>query len=439
MTSEHDNVHVHENHHNIISYYTRLSEILNAIPQSLIIVNQNGNIVMTNTQTSHLFGYDDSELLEKKIEHLIPERFRHRHIIHRGKYSKNPKTRLSGIGMDLFALKKNGTEFPVEISLAPIQMDTGLFTIASVIDISIRQDLIQKEALIATAMNWSVEAVIAIDLQGRVILWNKGSEKLYGYNEQEIRNKSLKTIVPESKLSEFDNILYKVKHGEHIIQLETQRIHKNGKIIPVSITSSPILSTAGKALGSIGIVRDISRQKKIEEKLKYVAEHDSLTGLINRVLINDRIEQGIVWSKRHKNNMAVFFLDIDDFKQINDNYGHSIGDKLLVGVSERLSNCLRETDSIGRIGGDEFVIIFLELISENISIKIIQKITQCFMKPFDIDNIKITITFSIGISFYPKHGGLSLIEKADAAMYYVKKNGKNNFKLYDEIDNQTHR
>ena len=157
------------------------------------------------------------------------------------------------------------------------------------------------------------------------------------------------------------------------------------------------------------------------------------------MLINDRIEQGIVWSKRHKNNMAVFFLDIDDFKQINDNYGHSIGDKLLVGVSERLSNCLRETDSIGRIGGDEFVIIFLELISENISIKIIQKITQCFMKPFDIDNIKITITFSIGISFYPKHGGLSLIEKADAAMYYVKKNGKNNFKLYDEIDNQTHR
>ena len=177
----------------------------------------------------------------------------------------------------------------------------------------------------------------------------------------------------------------------------------------------------------------ISQQKQVESKLKYIGEHDSLTGLITRPLMNDRIQQGILWSDRHKNMMAICFLDIDDFKQVNDTYGHIIGDQLLIEISKRLKRCLRKTDSIARVGGDEFIFILLEINSEDAAINVIKKIFQCFKIPFQIDDLSITVTYSIGVSLYPKDGKKSLIEKSDSAMYYVKKNGKNNFKIFDKL------
>ena len=414
-------------------YYSQLSDLLNSIPYALLLVDKAGEIVLFNTNTQNLFGYEKAELLAMKIEQLIPDRFRHKHKTYREEYILHPKMRPMGIGMDLFGLKKNGMEFPIEISLSPLQTEIGICTIVALIDISVRKNSERKEAMLTTAMNFSDEAVIATDLEGKIIIWNRGAEHLYGYAQNDVLNQSLQLLVPNTKLDEFNNLLKKIEQGEHIVQFETLRIRKNGEIVPVSITSSPILSEKGRPLGAIGVDRDISQQKQVESKLKYIGEHDSLTGLITRPLMNDRIQQGILWSDRHKNMMAICFLDIDDFKQVNDTYGHIIGDQLLIEISKRLKRCLRKTDSIARVGGDEFIFILLEINSEDAAINVIKKIFQCFKIPFQLDDLSITVTYSIGVSLYPKDGKKSLIEKSDSAMYYVKKNGKNNFKIFDKL------
>ena len=170
----------------------------------------------------------------------------------------------------------------------------------------------------------------------------------------------------------------------------------------------------------------------MEAKLQYFADHDTLTGLINHVILKDRIARDIIWAKRYQSRMAVCFIDLDDFKKINDTYGHAMGDKVLVATAKSLHACLRGIDTIARVGGDEFALILLEIKDANHAIQVIQKIKKHFEENMVIDGLSINITFSIGIAVYPDDDGDSLLEKADAAMHYVKEHGKNNFKLFDK-------
>ena len=150
-------------------------------------------------------------------------------------------------------------------------------------------------------------------------------------------------------------------------------------------------------------------------------------------LFKDRVAHGIELAKRNNACMAVFFVDLDDFKQINDNYGHETGDLLLCATGNCLQTCVRKIDTVARVGGDEFALSILEIKNENDAVKIAKKIITRFSSGFIINDKKLEITVSIGISLYPNDGNQSLIEKADSAMYYVKKHGKNNFKLFDNL------
>lgn len=298
-------------------------------------------------------------------------------------------------------------------------------------DITERKKTEDAKAMLLALVESSDEAIIGKDLQGIIFSWNKSAEDLYGYTEAEMKGSSIKKLFPEDKQDEFDMILHMIKRGEHIKHKETVRIHKDGHMIPVSVTISPINDVQGKVIGASTTARDITQQKLFEEKLKHLAEHDPLTGLINRPLFEDRIEQALLLSKRQKNTMAVCFLDIDDFKHINDQYGHATGDLLLCAATERLQTCIRDSDTLARLGGDEFALILLNLKKEEDVVKIAKKMIKRFSAAFLIENITLKVTLSIGISLYPRDGHQSLIQKADSAMYYVKNHGKNNFKLFD--------
>ncbi|MBT4888240.1 MAG: GGDEF domain-containing protein, partial [Rhodospirillales bacterium] len=193
----------------------------------------------------------------------------------------------------------------------------------------------------------------------------------------------------------------------------------------------PILDDKGTLIQTIGTVQDVTDQKMSEQKIFHMAHHDALTDLPNRALFYDRLKTGLKTARREKRQLAVLFLDLDGFKAINDNDGHQVGDMLLIGVAQRLVGCVRDTDTVGRMGGDEFAIILGGDVTHDHVIMVTKKILTSISEPFDLMGENRSIGTSIGVSLYPQHGDDSevLLNKADEAMYHVKNTGKNGYFL----------
>lgn len=414
----------------------KFKAIIEATPDCLVMVNQKGKIILTNHQAEIIFGYSRNELIGQAVEFLIPARFTMMHENHRLDYFKQPERRPMGNGLELYAQHKNGHEFPVEVSLSSMETEEGVIALAIIKDITDRKHIEENVARLSAIVEFSDDAIISKDLRGNILSWNNGAERLYGFSEQEVLGRSVKFLFPIDKQHEFDEIMQKVERGEASKQVDTARVCKDGRFISVSDTSSPIRNSRGTVIGVSTTARDISVQKSLEDKLRNLAEHDALTGLIAPNIFHDRVEQAFIFAKRHKTYFATFFIDIDDFKQINDKLGHATGDLALCAVAKKIQTCIREIDTLARIGGDEFGLLLLEMKDENSVITVAEKIIHCFSKGVLVDKQKMRLTLSIGISIYPGDGSQEreLIKRADEAMYYVKKHGKNNYKLFNQMD-----
>jgi len=202
----------------------------------------------------------------------------------------------------------------------------------------------------------------------------------------------------------------------------------------LEVTTSPIRDTGGKIIYTVHLAKDITERKKMESDLKDMATHDGLTGLPNRTLLYDRFNIAAAGATREKRKMVMMVMDLDKFKTVNDTYGHIAGDQLLKEVAARLTAMLRKSDTIARVGGDEFV-VFLPEIAENIdATKAASKVLRGFVDPFKINDVSFNVTSSIGIAIYPDNGtGMEeLLRKADAAMYAAKESGRNNYRFFEE-------
>jgi diguanylate cyclase (GGDEF)-like protein/PAS domain S-box-containing protein len=397
--------------------------------EAIMITDADASIIKVNKAFTRITGFCPEDVLGKNPR-----------IMKSGRHDKSfyvemfLKLQRDGVWEgEIWDKRKNDEIYPISMVITVIKdAQQKIVQYVSIFrDITERKKTEDAKAMLSALVESSDEAIIGKDLQGIIFSWNKSAEELYGYTEAEMKGSSIKKLFPNDKQDEFDIIIDMIKRGEHIKHKETVRIHKDGHMIPVSVTISPINNTQGQVIGASTTARDITQQKLFEEKLKHLAEHDPLTGLINRPLFEDRIEQAILLSKRQKDTMAVCFLDIDNFKHINDQYGHATGDLLLCAATKRLQTCIRECDTLARLGGDEFALILLNIKKEQDVIKVAKKMIQRFSEEFLIENKTLKVTLSIGISLYPRDGHKSLIEKADSAMYYVKNHGKNNFKLFD--------
>lgn len=257
-------------------------------------------------------------------------------------------------------------------------------------------------------------------------MWEIPQDLITGYNYQDISQHIL------SKLENPDMYARKMEHFHEQSAHEwiDELTCRDGKFFELYV--KPHGADKGKA-GHIWQYRDISERKQMEHQLAYQANHDILTGLPNRTLLYDRIEQGIVYAQRFQNHLTLLFLDVDNFKIINDSLGHNAGDQLLQEVAVRLKDCVRKSDTVSRFGGDEFVILFMNSHREDITVladHILNKVTQ----PIKLSGHDIVVTTSIGISTYPHHGkdATTLLKNADMAMYFAKRQGRNNYQLYDE-------
>ncbi|MDP3558765.1 MAG: diguanylate cyclase [Legionellaceae bacterium] len=385
-------------------------------------------ILYVNRAFTKLTGYTQEEVLGKTPRILQGDKT-DKNVL---KSIRDALEKKEAIHAELLNYAKDQTEYWFDFTIVPITDRQGDIKYFAAIerDITARKKKEDAQAVLSTLVEFSDEAIIGKDLDGTIRSWNKAAAALYGYTEKEAIGTSIKRLFPKDRQEEFNHIIHKITEDQHIKNFETLRVHKTGYIIPVSITIAPVKNTYGEVIGASTIARDITQQKLIEEKLKHLAEHDALTGLINRPLFDDRLEHAMLLSKRQKHSLAVCFVDIDDFKQINDIYGHAMGDLLLCATTKRLQTCIRDSDTLARFGGDEFGLILLNVSEEKV-VTIARKILRCFSKKFLIKDEAFQVSLSIGISLYPRDGNTLLVEKADAAMYHIKKRGKNNFKLFD--------
>ncbi|UPT77458.1 EAL domain-containing protein [Sulfurovum sp. XGS-02] len=275
------------------------------------------------------------------------------------------------------------------------------------------------------------EAINTTDLQGYINEWNKGSELLFGYKAEEILGKHISLLFPDDTYGTL------VTHIPELMEKEEYRttlalMKKSHEKVLVDLSLSLLKDTYGSNIGIVGYLRDITKRKKTEEALHYQAHHDALTALPNRVLFMDRLEQGIQKAKRHNEGLAVFFIDLDKFKHINDSLGHSIGDKVLKIIAKRLQDIIRKEDTLARLSGDEFTIIMEDLRHPEDASLLGEKILKTLAEGIVINKQRLYVSGSVGISFYPQDAtdAQSLLKYADTAMYRAKEEGRNNYQFY---------
>ncbi len=283
------------------------------------------------------------------------------------------------------------------------------------------------------------DAVLSTDLAGNVTYLNPVAEDMTGWTDAEATGHSVGEvfrIVDGITREVAPNPLQQAIQEDKPVGLTANcvLVRRDGKEYAIEDSAAPIRDAAGKTSGAVIVFRDVTAARAKTQHLAYLAHHDALTNLPNRILLNDRIENAISLARRHGNQGAVLFLDLDGFKQINDSLGHLVGDKLLQSVAQRLLACVRGSDTVSRQGGDEFVVLLSEIQQAGDAGLSAQKMLNALAAPHTIAGSDIRISVSIGISLFPEGGHVAtaaaLIRCADAAMYHAKNEGRDNYQFF---------
>ena len=302
---------------------------------------------------------------------------------------------------------------------------------------AVEESLYLEKTRAEITLNSISDAVIGTDMSGNVDYLNVAAENMTGWPREEARGHPIAEVMHiingTTRESERNPV-------ELVLQLNrpmgltagTVLIRRDGKEAPIEDSAAPIHDLNGQIAGAVIVFHDISAAQAMRMKMAHLAHHDFLTDLPNRVLLNDRITQAIALAKRRGTHLAVLFLDLDNFKRINDSLGHETGDKLLQSVALRLSACVRGSDTVSRLGGDEFVVLVTEDQYAEDAALTADKILAALAEPHAIDKHELHVTTSIGISIYPTDGEdtETLIKNADTAMYHAKEKGRDNFQFF---------
>jgi diguanylate cyclase (GGDEF)-like protein/PAS domain S-box-containing protein len=540
----------------------RFRALLDAAPVAILIVNGRGEIVLVNGEAERMFDYHEEELLGQEVEVLMPTGARARHHRQRRGFSQQRRPRRMGGDLELAGRRKDGNEFPVEIGLGPVETEDGLFIVCTLIDLSERKRAQTTNARLSAILQHSRDAIIGVTLDGVVTSWSPGAEQVFGYSAEEAVGRHIRLVCPSiAAQQEIDEIMRQVARGGGLDHFETTRRHKDGHLIDVSVSVSPIHDhDTGAVIGAVAVdrditphrramdalseaeerfrgaferapigmalidvstgftrvnealcqvtgydpeqlegigleqimhpdevaefvhdiarladgerklyaaerrllsasghpvwvalqvssvpgpdgqpvrllaqVQDITDRKRYEDRLQDLADHDSLTGLLNRHSFARELESHASLVAGYGAEGALLMLDLDHFKYVNDTLGHQAGDEIIARVSALLAARLRESDVIARLGGDEFAILLPKADAKSaahVASDLVRVLTE---NPIIVSGVKPrAITASVGVaSFEPQLSGEDVLVNADLAMYDAKEGGRNRVAIYE--------
>jgi diguanylate cyclase (GGDEF)-like protein/PAS domain S-box-containing protein len=298
--------------------------------------------------------------------------------------------------------------------------------------------LVQK---LSQVVEQTADGVFITDIHGIVEYANPAFEQMCGYSVEELLGHDTRFLKSGHHDDKFYQSFWQTVLAGKTFQGTFINLHKDGALFYEEKVVTPLVNQDGEIMHFVSTGRDITERLSYENRLRHQATHDHLTGLPNRILLEDRLQQAIAFAERNQHAIGVAFVDLDNFKRINDAYGHAFGDLLLRKIAQNLQNCCRDSDTLGRLGGDEFVIVLGQLDTAEDACNIPLRLQTIFNMPYVVEEVEIFVTASIGISVYPEDGKDtdSLLKNADAAMYHVKAQGKNGFQLYSPEMNARHR
>lgn len=398
-----------------------------------------GNTTFVNERMADILGYSPGEMLGKPFTAFMSAE-------RRGPALQLLQRRNEGIQeVHEFCLQdKGGREVWTLASTNPIRSEDGevIGALAMITDVTARKRVERELQLSEERYRHLVESAsdgIIVHVGGFIAFANDAALRMVGATSDReiIGRNALDFVAPDFRQMVIERMKIVNTPGGRAPAVEEKFVRLDGSTLDVEVSATG--TRFNDANATMVVIRDISERKNAEEQIRYLGQHDLLTGLPNRALFADRLTQSISFAAAHKKSFALLFLDLDHFKKINDSHGHQVGDRFLRQVSGRLLECVGPLDTASRQGGDEFSIIIAELEHADEAAFMARKICEALSSPFQVDTLRLNASVSIGIAMYPKDGthAEELLRNADIAMYHAKGSGRNQFQFFSEELNRT--
>jgi len=421
--------------------------LLAAIPDLMLTIDRNGKFIDCRPWNEFDSITLPDNFLNKAVGEVLSGEAAKKYLFHASRAMETKETQVFE-----YPIHFEGAVREFETRAVP-KGDDRVLTIVR--DITEQKEsaraLVREKDFVATILDTTSALVVVRDTLGRIIRFNRACERATGYASHEVEKKFLWDFLLKPKDVVLEKILFEeILMGKPANKYEAPLLTKSNGERMIVWSNSTLQGRDNSIEYVISTGIDITERQQAEERIQFLAYYDGLTNLPNRILFKEHLMQALAYSQRHERLMAVMFIDVDRFKQINDTFGHSLGDLLLKGIAERLKTCLRRSDcvarlkleateaSIGRFGGDEFTILIPDIPNVPAVAKIARRILESISEQFDLEGQEIFVTSSIGISIYPHDGksAESLLKHADLAMYAAKDKGRSGYHFYNESMNK---
>ena len=417
----------------------QIRKLLRAVEQSqntIVITDSEGIIEYVNPQFCRSSGYASEEAIGNAMRihqsGMTPDMV----------YEDLWRTIKSGQvwRSDLLNKTKHGKLYWEDVCISPIFDEQGRITnfLSEQIDITARKLADEQIQLFEKVFVNANEAILISDANNNILAVNPAFTAISGYTAEEVKGKNPRILASGLMDADFYQKMWASLATTGKWQGEIVDRRKDGEIYAEWLSVSALRNDDGQLTHYVALLTDISERKAAEERMNFLAQHDILTSLPNRILFLDRLQQAITYAERQQNNVAVLFLDLDRFKNVNDTLGHHIGDLLLQEAARRIRLCVRNSDTVSRQGGDEFVIMLPNLDDLGDIVQVVDKVIESIAKPYNLNGHIMHLTTSVGVSVYPGDGSDSemLIRNADTAMYQAKDAGRNDYRFFTQEMNR---